>query len=47
MNGIASLLDERAASRVRQLWKNLEERCGLVGVMATPFPHFSWQVAEA
>ena len=47
MNGIASLLDQPAASRVEQLWQELETRCGLVGVKATPFPHFTWQVTEA
>ena len=44
MNGIASLLDKSAASRVEFLWKELETRCGLVGVKTTPFPHISWQV---
>ena len=47
MNGIASLLDQPAASRVEQLWQELETRCGLVGVKATPFPHLTWQVTEA
>lgn len=47
MNGIASLLDQPAASRVILLWQELEARCGLVGVKTTPFPHFSWQVTEA
>ena len=44
MNGIASLLDQLAASRMEHLWQELETKCGLVGVKATPFPHFSWQV---
>jgi len=47
MNGIASLLDQTAVSRVEQLWQELEAHCGLVGVKATPFPHFTWQVTEA
>jgi len=47
MNGIASLLDKPAASRVELLWQELEARCGLVGVKAMPLPHFTWQVTEA
>jgi 2'-5' RNA ligase len=47
MNGIASLLDKSASVKVEFLWQELEVRCGLVGVKITPFPHFSWQVAEA
>ena len=47
MNGIASLLDEPATSRVNYWWQELEARCGLVGVKTTPLPHFSWQVTEA
>jgi 2'-5' RNA ligase len=47
MNGIASLLDVPAASRVEQLWQELEARCSLVGVKITPFPHLTWQVTEA
>jgi 2'-5' RNA ligase len=46
MNGIASLLDKPAASRVETLWQELEGRCGLVGVKSTPFPHLTWQVTE-
>jgi 2'-5' RNA ligase len=46
MNGIASLLDPPAESRVKEIWQELEDRCGLKGVRITPFPHFSWQVAE-
>jgi 2'-5' RNA ligase len=46
MNGIASLLDTPATERVKRLWQELEVRCGLTGVKITPFPHFSWQVAE-
>jgi len=46
MNGIASLLDNPATSRVEHLWQELEAHCGLVGVKATPFPHLSWQVTE-
>jgi 2'-5' RNA ligase len=46
MNGIASLLDDPASSRVEHLWQELEARCGLVGVKITPFPHLTWQVTD-
>jgi hypothetical protein len=47
MNGIASFLDKSASAQVKFLWQELEVRCGLVGVKATPFSHFSLQVSEA
>ena len=47
MNGIASLLDKSTSAKIESLWQELEISCGLVGVKKTPFPHFSWQVAEA
>jgi hypothetical protein len=47
MNGIASFLDKSASAQVELLWQELEVRCGLFGVKATPFSHFSWQVSEA
>jgi 2'-5' RNA ligase len=46
MNGIASLLDQPTTDHVKNLWQELESRCGLVAVQSTPFPHFSWQVTE-
>ena len=46
MNGIASLLDDSHKTQVESLWCMLEEKCGLVGVRTTPFPHFTYQVVE-
>jgi 2'-5' RNA ligase len=46
MNGIASLLDPSANSRVGHIWDELGSLCGLHGVKITPFPHFTWQVTE-
>ena len=46
MNGIASSLDPVASVSVESLWQVLEHECGLVGVKITPFPHFTWQVAD-
>lgn len=46
MHAIASLLDERHSSLVRQIWKRLEDQCSLDEMRRTPFPHFSWNVAS-
>ena len=46
MNGIVSLLDDKHYELVENLWAELERKFGLKGVYITPFPHFSYQVAE-
>lgn len=46
MEGVVSLLDGRHEALVDALWTELERECGVRGVRATPFPHFSYQVAE-
>jgi len=46
VEGVVSLLDEPHQALVDALWTDLERECGLRGVRATPFPHFSYQVAE-
>lgn len=46
MFAAVSILDEVTAARVRQLWQDLEEKCGLTGIRFFPFPHFTYQVAE-
>ena len=46
MHGFVSLLDNIHYSIVEDLWKELEEQFGLTGIKVTPYPHFSWQVAE-
>jgi 2'-5' RNA ligase len=46
MHGIVSLLDKEHYDTVEKLWKELENKFGLEGIKVTPFPHFSWQVAE-
>ena len=45
MHGVVSLLDTVHNQRVESLWRELADECGLVGIRATPIPHFSWQVA--
>ena len=46
MHGLVSLLDLNHYKLVEALWHRLEKECGLSGVKATPYPHFSWQIAE-
>lgn len=46
MQAVVSLLETSAYSRIEALWRVLELRCGLEGIKATPYPHFSWHVAE-
>ena len=46
MHGLVSLLPETYYQKVEDLWKELEERHGLTGISVTPYPHFSWQIAE-
>jgi 2'-5' RNA ligase len=46
MHGIVALLDDEHTARVEGLWDELSEVCGLSCVQLTPFPHFSWHIAE-
>ena len=46
MNGIATLLNDPHKTQVEAIWQELEEKCGLIGVRITPFPHFTYQVVE-
>jgi len=46
MQAIVSLLEASVYSRIEAMWRILELKCGLKGIKATPFPHFSWHVAE-
>ena len=47
MNGVVSLLDSAHDHAVRNLWAELAERLGLAGIAITPYPHFSYHVAQA
>lgn len=47
MDGLVSLLDQRHHDRIEVLFHLLQDRCGLVGMRSTPYPHFSWQLAES
>ena len=46
MNGVIALLDDKHTILVQDLWKILEDECGFSEGLITPFPHFSWQIAE-
>jgi len=47
MHGLVTLLPEPYFSRVESLWDGLEASFGLNGIRITPYPHFSWNIAEA
>jgi 2'-5' RNA ligase len=46
MHGIVSILDEDHYRMVEDIWAGLDEALGLRGVYTTPYPHFSYHVAE-
>jgi 2'-5' RNA ligase len=47
MHGIVSLLPQPYYKEVESIWNKLEKEIGLTGVRVTPYPHFSWQIAES
>jgi len=47
MQAIVSLLPSPVSQRVEELWDELEARFGLNYIRITPFPHFTWQLADA
>ncbi|MEO5930865.1 MAG: 2'-5' RNA ligase family protein, partial [Candidatus Kapaibacterium sp.] len=46
MNAVITLLDEETQHRLRTIWSSLRKDVGGTGVATTPFPHFSYQIAE-
>ena len=46
LQGLGSLLDFEHSQQIENLWNELEADCGLKGVRITPFPHFTWHVAD-
>lgn len=46
MHGIVSLLDKDHYQLVEEIWAGLDHDLGLRGVYVTPYPHFSYHVAE-
>jgi len=47
MDGLVSLLPEPYYQHVKSIWDQLEESFHLSGIRVTPYPHFSWQIAES
>ena len=47
MQGVVSLLDDEHYGLVEGIWAELERDFGVRGVYKTPFPHLSFQVANA
>ena len=46
MQGVVSLLDDRHYARVEAIWEELGQKFDVRGLYVTPYPHFSFQVAE-
>src|SRR6266852_9486324 len=46
MNGIVSLLDKDHYQLIEDLWAELEREFSIRGVYITPYPHFSYHVAQ-
>ena len=46
MQGVVSLLDDRHYARVEAIWEELGQKFDVRGMYVTPYPHFSFQVAE-
>lgn len=46
MHAVVSLLDDAYYTLVEKLWAELEKTFGLQGVYVTPYPHFTYQVAQ-
>jgi len=47
MHGLVSLLPSPYYEEVELLWEMLGEDFDLQGIRVTPYPHFSWQIAQA
>ncbi len=46
MHSIVSLLDNMHYRLVEEFWQELQHEFGVQGVYVTPYPHFSYQIAE-
>ncbi len=45
-SGVVSLLDDEYNGRIEIIWQKLEDRFGTETIQRTPYPHFSYHVAE-
>jgi 2'-5' RNA ligase len=46
MDGVVALLDDEHTQWVEGIWAELDREFGLRGIYITPFPHFSYHVAQ-
>jgi 2'-5' RNA ligase len=46
-SAVVSLLDPAHTVKVERIWEDLRQHLGLTGVLVTPWPHFSFQVASS
>jgi 2'-5' RNA ligase len=46
VHGLVTILPSPYYEQVESLWKELETKHSLKGIRATPYPHFSWQIAD-
>src|SRR5713226_8869485 len=46
MNAVVSILDKQHYQIVEDIWAKLERELAVRGVYSTPYPHFSYQVAQ-
>ena len=46
MQGVVTLLDDQHYARVEAIWEELGQKFDVRGLYVTPYPHFSFQVAE-
>ncbi len=46
IQGVVALLDEVHNAKVRAIWQDLEQVCGLTAIKETPFPHFTLHLAQ-
>jgi 2'-5' RNA ligase len=46
MHALVSLFDSKHEELIQSIWQELGLKCGLSSINTTPFPHFSWLIAE-
>ena len=46
MHGVVSLLDDEHYTQLEGIWQELADDFGVRGIYVTPYPHFTYQVAE-
>ncbi|MCB2178882.1 2'-5' RNA ligase family protein [bacterium] len=44
---VVAMFDELNTARVKGMWSQLAVECGLKAINATPFPHFSFHIAQS